>query len=257
MVAATLNKALLAGAALAGLGLGAPSLGNVQGRGYEDRPRRYTVGQIANENFRRVGPMEMAKAHAKYNAPIPQSLRNAVARRTNQTGSVAANPQAYDSEYLVPVSIGSPPQTVMLDFDTGSADLWVTSEFEAFYSDQTPYDPGSSSTARLIFDYWSISYGDGSSAGGIVFTDVVDVGGVVAKHQAVELALVETASFFDNPSESGLLGLAFSTINQVRPHQQKTFFDNVKDSLEGKGSLPKIFEAVIMAAYRALLAVDR
>ena len=42
-----------------------------------------------------------------------------------QPGDVPADDQQNDSEYLCPVTIGTPGQTFNLDFDTGSADLWV------------------------------------------------------------------------------------------------------------------------------------
>jgi hypothetical protein len=49
--------------------------------------------------------------------------------------------------------------------------------------------------------------------------------------QAVESAPQVSAQFSSDSANSGLLGLAFSSINTVRPTPQNTFFDNVKSSL--------------------------
>jgi len=59
----------------------------------------------------------------------------------------------------------------------------------------------------------------------------VVVGPVTATSQAVEAATSVSSEFTQDTDNDGLLGLAFSSINTVRPTQQKTFFDTVKSSL--------------------------
>ncbi|KAF2858862.1 acid protease [Piedraia hortae CBS 480.64] len=150
-----------------------------------------------------------------------------------RTGKVDAVPDSGDAEYVENVKLGSQEFAIGLDFDTGSSDLWV-------YSTQTTnggqghaiFDSSKSSTWK---DYeggsWKISYGDGSTASGTVGFDRVDVGGVVAEHQAIELAQQVSDSFAKNPKTSGLLGLGFSRNNMVKPEAQKTFFENVQNQL--------------------------
>ena len=42
----------------------------------------------------------------------------------DSTGTVVAYPApSFDSEYVVPVEMGTPPQTIYLNLDTGSSDL--------------------------------------------------------------------------------------------------------------------------------------
>lgn len=80
-----------------------------------------------------------------------------------------------------------------------------------------------------------MSYGDGSvGASGVVYADKVVVGPVTATSQAVEAATQVSAEFTEDTNTDGLLGLAFSNINQVRPTPQTTFFDSVKSTLSQK-----------------------
>lgn len=78
---------------------------------------------------------------------------------------------------------------------------------------------------------WQISYGDGSGAAGVVGTDVVNIGGATATGQAVELATAVSQAFVADTNNDGLVGLAFSNLNTVKPQQQTTFFDTVMPQL--------------------------
>jgi hypothetical protein len=78
---------------------------------------------------------------------------------------------------------------------------------------------------------FTISYGDGSGAAGNVGTDTVNIGGATATNQAIELATTVSQSFIQDVGSNGLVGLAFSKLNTVKPQAQKTFFDNVMPGL--------------------------
>ncbi|KIH92646.1 aspergillopepsin I [Sporothrix brasiliensis 5110] len=147
-------------------------------------------------------------------------------------GIVTNTPTSGDVEYLSPVSIGG--QTLNMDFDTGSSDLWVfnTGLSAAQSRGHTLFDSTKSTTfTELTGQTFSISYGDGSAVSGTVGTDVVNIGGASVAKQAVELATQVSSSFVSDTASNGLVGLAFSKLNTVKPTQQKTFFDNVQESL--------------------------
>jgi aspergillopepsin I len=112
---------------------------------------------------------------------------------------------------------------------TNSYSWTYTSSTKGVGSHNT-YDP--STGTKVSGATWEISYGDGSSASGVVYKDTVVVGGVTATSQAVEAATTVSSEFSSDTSNDGLLGLAFSSINTVTPTQQKTFYDNVKSSLD-------------------------
>lgn len=210
----------------------------------------FEIQRAANENFvGRNGPLALARAYAKYGVPVPETLAKAANTRSaylnsirtgpyrraaNGTGTATATPDHGDLEYLVDVKIGTPAQTLKLDFDTGSSDLWVFSS-ETSSSDaqgHNIYDITKSTSAKeLSGASWSITYGDQSSSSGDVYKDVVTVGGLSVQAQAVESAK-KVSDQFAKGANDGLLGLAFSSINTVKPTQQKTWFDNIAQSLD-------------------------
>lgn len=71
----------------------------------------------------------------------------------------------HDSEYVGVVAVGTPPQLIHLDFDTGSSDSWVNSTLQPSVqrSKHSAFDPDKSSTfKKLPGATWKIQYAYGS-----------------------------------------------------------------------------------------------
>lgn len=209
---------------------------------------RATFRQARNPGYRFNGARSIYRTYLKYGVPVPDYLAEAVANtdalyaaqeenRKRDAGSAPAAPidPEVDVAYITPVSIGTPPQTLNLDFDTGSSDLWVFSSHTPAgqVQGQEIYEPNKSSTAKPLSGYtWSITYADGSASRGNVYVDNFTVGGLTAENQAVQCAEQVSPGFTREANLDGLLGLGFSTLNTVRPQSQATFFDNVKPILD-------------------------
>ncbi|KAK6357698.1 Type I transmembrane sorting receptor [Orbilia javanica] len=208
---------------------------------------RFSVPVVPNPDFERDGFHELRKSYMKYkrhfsDLVIPPGLMNytkpsKLKRRGTRTGTVIAKPVTFDTMYLSPVTIGG--QTMNIDFDTGSADLWVFSN-QLSSTLQTKhkqlggniYTPSTSAKVASGLT-WSITYADGSGASGTVVTDSVKIGGITVAKQSVELATTISTQFEDFEGD-GLLGLAFGSLNQVSPTQQKTWFENALPQLKAK-----------------------
>lgn len=195
----------------------------------------FTVEQIHTGYTLKSGPVEVLKTMNKFGKTPPAELVAKVADITSampywlpptsaitarspiNSGTVSATPQQYDSEYLEPIKIAG--KTFQLDFDTGSSDLWV---FGSGFSGHTTY-PGTGK--QQSGETWQISYGDGSSASGIVYTDSVSAGATTVTSQSVEVA-TKASSAFTSGAADGLLGLAFDSINTCSPNLCDTFMDD-------------------------------
>ncbi|KAF8939951.1 aspartic proteinase IV [Dissophora ornata] len=189
-----------------------PNLGKTQHKSVHHGG--HSIPLTRNSNFKHNTRGQMAKLNRRY--PGINILAS--------SGSVPLTDSNPDLEYYGTVSIGTPGQDFKLDFDTGSADIWFPSSTctTSGCKAHSQFDSSKSSTFKEDGRSWSVSYGDGSTASGILGTDAVNVGGISVQ-QTIGLATSESSQFASGPSD-GLFGLGFDSLESVSGVQ--TFMDN-------------------------------
>ncbi|KAM9325265.1 pepsin A-like [Gastrophryne carolinensis] len=130
-----------------------------------------------------------------------------------------------DIEYFGTISIGTPPQSFTVIFDTGSANLWVPSVYcsSPACTNHHRFDPQQSSTFQGTNTPLSIQYGTGSMTG-ILGYDTVQVGNLQITNQMFGLSESEPGNFLTYSPFDGILGLAYPSIASS---QATPVFDNM------------------------------
>ncbi|KAF9102669.1 hypothetical protein BGX29_004338 [Mortierella sp. GBA35] len=109
------------------------------------------------------------------------------------------------------VNIGNPPQTVKLQFDTGSSRFVVFTIECPDCSGDAHFNRTLSPTFRDGAVPWKFQYGDGSYAQGLISEDSVTLGNITVQNQKLNLVLLESPNFDD--VVDGVMGLSFGEIS--------------------------------------------
>ena len=139
-----------------------------------------------------------------------------------------------NAQYYGTVSIGNPPQSFEVIFDTGSSNLWVPKVGckhcgIPFISNKSKYNHGSSNTYAEDGKDFDIMYGSGSVSGFFSLDDVTLADDIVIEQQrfaeiedAGGLGIAYSLGKFD-----GILGMGFTSIRYVGWLICRLFFSSV------------------------------
>ncbi|XP_020368736.1 gastricsin-like [Rhincodon typus] len=119
-----------------------------------------------------------------------------------------------DNSYYGSITIGNPPQSFTVLFDTGSSNLWVPSIYcDSLACEYHPkFNPSRSSTFRTNGQRFSMAYGSGSLTGFFGY-DTVNVAGISIPQQEFGLSENEPGTTFYYARFDGILGLSYPALS--------------------------------------------
>ncbi|XP_059180981.1 pepsin A-like [Centropristis striata] len=158
-------------------------------------------GKTARETLEEQGLWEQYRLKYPYNPMVKFDDRFAVGNQPMTNDA--------DLAYYGVISIGTPPQSFKVVFDTGSSNLWIPSVYcsSPACNNHDKFNPSTSSTYRHNGSPLSIQYGTGSMTGFLGY-DTVTVGGLAVRNQIFGLSQTE-APFMQYMRADGILGLGY------------------------------------------------
>ncbi|XP_046719797.1 gastricsin-like [Silurus meridionalis] len=121
-----------------------------------------------------------------------------------------------DTYYYGVISVGTPPQSFQVLFDTGSSNFWVDSVYCSTQActSHPQFNPQHSSTYQNTSQTFYLGYGFGSISG-IFGYDTVTLSGIQIPNQVIGLSTNEPSQTFLMAPFDGILGLAYRSISIV------------------------------------------
>jgi len=114
------------------------------------------------------------------------------------------------------IEVGTPGKTFQVEFDTGSSDLFLpSSKCRSNCKGHELYDPSASSTSKDLGKRFTLGFGDGSTAKGTEYSDVVNVAGLTAYGQTLGAATQYSSGLNVSAFKpDGMMGMGFQSISK-------------------------------------------